>query len=179
MNRAVVSHSQRMLLASFASLYVCSCASYRGSCVSRPVDELAARVHGRQQIVLPLRSHRDWLYDWDYVDGSDCDLTFMTRRLVADESHLRAQELREGEWVDEWAIGMVEVASICRFRWHTLNPADALDGMELQLNHRHRGVGRLINLQAVAGKCAETLLDQLEFRLRDQGSRSLSTNGAS
>jgi len=165
--------SYRLLLASLASLCLGNCATYRGSCVSRPADRLDARPHGAQQIVLPLREHRDWLYDWDYVDGSNCDLKFTTRRLVADNSDLRAQALRQDEWIDEWIVSLSEVASICRFRWHTLNPPDALDGMELRLQHRHRGVGKVINLQAVAGVCAETLLDQLESRLREHGSTSL------
>ena len=114
--------SYRLLLASLASLCLGNCATYRGSCVSKPIDQLNARPHGLQQIVLPLREHRDWLYGWDYVDGSNCDLKFTTRRLVADDSHLRAQALRQNEWVDEWVVSFTEVASIWRFRWHWASP---------------------------------------------------------
>ena len=158
-------------------LLVPACSGYRNRCVSRPLDLLPRSTE--EEILLPLRDHRDHLYGWDYVDGSDCDLEHSNRRVVINDASLTFQTLIGGEWHTTWATELDNIDSICRFRWHTLNPADALDGMEIKLRHRRRGVGKMVNLQSVRAQCGEDLLDEAEAFLRQHTVRSLKGKEAS
>ncbi len=142
-------------------------------CVSRAVEPAAQARAVDEILLIPLASQRDRLHDWDYVDGSDCDLAVSQRRLRVDAYSIRMQVRRQESWADSWSMPLSNVKSVCRFHWHELNPPEVLDGMELKLKGWVPGVGDTFNLQAIKASCAIELLDALEGRVRNQGAVSL------